>query len=47
MIQTSFFFSWILLSARTLRFKKIQRTLKGVIITQGLRLQGSDGDSVA
>ena len=46
MIQAPCYFSWILLSAHTFRFKKkIQRTLKCVnIITQDLRGPGSVGE---
>ena len=42
MIQASFFFLGFFFQPVFSDLKKIQRTLKGVIITQGLRLQGSD-----
>ena len=46
MIQACFFLGFFFQPVLS-DLKKIQRTLKGVIITQDLRLQGSDGDSVA
>lgn len=39
------YLSWILLLIHIFKLKKIRRTLKGVIIiTQGLRGQGYDGE---